>query len=293
MDIDSVAAIDIHVHVEQDGRGRLALDDELMSASASYFRGDHPRTPTVRDIAAYYRQRNMVAVIFTVDATRGLKHPPLDSAEIAAEARAHPDTLIPFGSVDPTMGTAALQRARTLVEEFGVKGFKFHPSLQRFEPNSLAYYPLWEYLEQVGSVALFHTGQTGIGAGLPGGRGIPLRFSNPMLLDDIAADFPQLQVVMAHPAVPWLDEQISIATHKANAWIDLSGWSPKYFPDTLLAQINGPLRRKVLFGSDFPVITPDRWMDAASKLPIKSEVWPLLLKENAMRLLGLGVHRAA
>lgn len=134
---------------------------------------------------------------------------------------------------------------------------------------------------------LFHTGQTGIGAGLPGGRGIKLRYSDPLLLDDVAADHPELQIVMAHPAVPWVDTQISIATHKANVHIDLSGWSPKYFPPQLVKQLNGPLRHKVLFGSDFPVITPDRWFADLVGLELKDEVRPLLVKENAARLLGL------
>lgn len=292
IDVDALAAIDVHVHVEQDTRGRLSLDGELMDASALYFRGNQPRTPTVQDIAHYYKDRNMLAVVFTVDASRGLKHQPLSSTEIAIEARKFPGTIIPFGSVDPLSGSNALESARVLVEDFGVRGFKFHPSLQRFEPNSLAHYPLWEFLEESGSIALFHTGQTGIGAGLPGGRGIRLGYSQPMLLDEVAADFPSLQIVMAHPAVPWLDEQISIATHKANVWIDLSGWSPKYFPETLIRQINGPLRRKVLFGSDFPVITPDRWLEDAKYLNIKPDVWPLLVKENAVRLLNLREGRA-
>jgi predicted TIM-barrel fold metal-dependent hydrolase len=168
-----------------------------------------------------------------------------------------------------------------------VRGFKFHPSLQAFEPNDVQYYPLYEALQELQVPALFHTGQTGIGAGLPGGRGIKLRYSAPMLLDDVAADFPQLTIVMAHPSVPWQDEAISIATHKANVYIDLSGWSPKYFPVPLVRAANGLLKRKVLFGSDFPVITPDRWLADFAKLEIKDDVRPLVLKDNAARVLGL------
>src|ERR687889_198772 len=179
-------------------------------------------------------------------------HPSL-SAELA-------DILIPFASVDPWRGRAAARAARRLVEEHGVRGFKFHPSLQGFAPNDPAHYPLYAAIEELGVPALFHTGQTGIGAGLPGGRGIKLRYSAPMLLDDVAADFPELTIILAHPSVPWQDEAISIATHKANVYIDLSGWSPKYFPPQLIRAANGLLKRKVLFGSDYPVITPDRWL---------------------------------
>jgi predicted TIM-barrel fold metal-dependent hydrolase len=108
-----------------------------------------------------------------------------------------------------------------------------------------------------------------------------------MLLDDVAADFPQLTVVMAHPSAPWQDEAISIATHKANVYIDLAGWSPKYFPPQLVKAANTMLRRKVLFGSDFPGITPDRWLADFDTLEIKDEAKPLILKDNAVRMLGL------
>ncbi|MEA5367289.1 4-hydroxyphenyl-beta-ketoacyl-CoA hydrolase [Amycolatopsis sp., V23-08] len=287
MDLSALTAIDVHTHVEQDGHGCFALDQELLDASAKYFRADQDRTPTVTAIAEHYRARNMAAVVFTVEAPAATGHPALSSEEIADAAAAHPDVLIPFGSVDPHSGKAAVHRARRLVAEHGVRGFKFHPSLQGFEPNDPRFYPLYEAIGELGVPALFHTGQTGIGAGLPGGRGIKLRYSNPMLLDDVAADFPHLTIILAHPSVPWQDEAISVATHKANVYIDLSGWSPKYFPPQLVRAANTLLKRKVLFGSDFPVITPDRWLADFAELDIKDEVRPLILKDNAIRMLGL------
>jgi len=287
MELTALAAIDVHVHVEQDAHGHRSLDDELMDASASYFKSTDDRTPTLAQIAEHYRARRMAAVVFTVDATAATGHPALSSEEIADEASEHADVLIPFGSVDPHAGQAAIIRARRLVTEHGVRGFKFHPSLQAFQPNDIRYYPLYEAITELGLPALFHTGQTGIGAGLPGGRGIKLRYSDPMLLDDVAADFPELTMVLAHPSVPWQDAAISIATHKANVYIDLSGWSPKYFPPQLVRAANSILKHKVLFGSDFPLITPDRWMTDFAKLDIKDDVRPLILKDNAVRMLGL------
>jgi predicted TIM-barrel fold metal-dependent hydrolase len=287
MDVTALDAIDMHVHVEQDGHGCFSLDQELMDASAKYFRADQDRTPTVGAIAEHYRARNTAAVIFTVDAPSGTGHPPLSSEEVADAAAEHPDILIPFGSVDPHGGKASVARIHRLVTEHGVRGFKFHPSLQAFEPNDTSFYPLYEAITELRVPALFHTGQTGIGAGLPGGHGIKLRYSNPMLLDDVAADFPRLTVILAHPSVPWQDEAISMATHKSNVHIDLSGWAPRYFPPQLVKAANSMLKRKVLFGSDFPVITPERWMADFDELEIKDEVRPLILKDNAVRLLGL------
>jgi predicted TIM-barrel fold metal-dependent hydrolase len=288
MRIESLSAIDVHVHIESDGHGHFSLDSELMDASARYFRAGHERTPTLERIAELYRSLDMAAVVFTVDATTATGHPALSSEEIADRAREHADVLIPFGSVDPLRGAAAVTQARSLVRDHGARGFKFHPSMQAFAPNDRAFYPLWAELESLGVPALFHTGQTGIGAGLPGGRGIKLRYSDPMLLDDVAADFPGLTVILAHPSVPWADAQISMATHKANVYIDLSGWSPKYFPPALVRAANWFLRDKVMFGTDYPLLTPERWLRDFAALDLKPDVRPLILKDNAVRLLGLG-----
>jgi predicted TIM-barrel fold metal-dependent hydrolase len=287
IDVDAVSAIDVHVHVERDAHGHLSLDQELMDASAAYFKGSEDRTPTVADLAERYRSAGMAAVVFTVDATTATGHPALSSADIAAACAEHADVLIPFGSVDPHQGDRAIELARRLVLESGVRGFKFHPSLQGFSPDDPQFRPLWATLQELGVPALFHTGQNGIGAGLPGGRGIKLRYSNPILLDDVAADFPRLTVILAHPSVPWQAEAISMATHKANVFIDLSGWRPKYFPPELVRAAGGMLRRKVLFGSDYPLIAPEQWRADFEELGVDPEYLPGILKENAARVLGL------
>ncbi len=286
-DLAGLAAIDVHVHIESDGRGRFSLDDQLMAASAAYFRATSNRAPGLEEIATHYRERNMAAVVFTVDAAVATGHPALSSAEVADAAAAHPDVLIPFGSVDPATGDAAVRQARRLVEQHGVRGFKLHPSLQGFQPNDRAFYPLYEAFSELGVPVVFHSGQTGIGAGLPGGRGIKLRYSHPLLIDDVAADFPELTIVLAHAGMPWHDSAVSIALHKANVFIDLSGWLPRYLPAPLVRSINTVIRQKVLFGTDFPLLTPDRWLADFDALEVKPEVRPLVLKENAIRMLGL------
>src|SRR6202453_1291492 len=287
MRTESLAAVDVHVHIESDGHGHYSLDDELMDASAKYFRADHDRTPSLEQIADLYRSLNMAAVVFTVDASTASGHPASSSEAILDAAAAHADVLIPFGSVDPLRGADAVAQARSLVRDHGARGFKFHPSLQAFAPNDPRFYPLWAEIESLGVPALFHTGQTGIGAGLPGGRGIKLRLSEPVLVEHVAADFPGLTVVLAHPSVPWADAQISMATHKSNVYIDLSGWSPKYFPPALVRAANSYLRDKVLFGTDYPLLTPQRWLRDFEALDLKPDVRPKILKDNAVRMLTL------
>ena len=286
IDLAAVTAIDVHVHTERSRAGHDPMPPELRAAASRYFRGD-ASLPTVDDVAAYYRERGLAAVVFTVDWESRSGIPPIPNEEIAEGAAANPDVLIPFASVDPARPDA-VRRARRLIDEHGVKGFKFHPTLQAFFPNDRSVYPLYEAIAEAGLPALFHTGHSGIGTGLPGGGGLRLKYSNPLCLDDVAADFPELPIVLAHPSFPWQDEAISICLHKANVWIDLSGWSPKYFPPQLVQYANTQLREKVLFGSDFPLLTPDRWLADFEQAPFRDEVRPLILKENAARLLGLG-----
>ena len=287
IDLDAITAIDVHVHIEVDGHGHASLPPDLAEAAAKYFSTD-AGAPDLDGVAAYYRERKMAAVVFTVDSESNLGHPPLSSAEIADGAARNNDVLIPFGSVDPRKGPAAVEQARRLIEDHGVRGFKFHPTVQGFDPSDPQWFPLYETLQDAGVVALFHAGQTGIGAGMPGGRGFRLALSNPILLDAVAAEFGDLQIIMAHPSVPWQDEALSVATHKHNTWIDLSGWSPKYFPEQLVRAANSYLKRRVLFGSDFPLLTPDRWLRDVEQTGLKPEVMPGILKDNAARLFGLG-----
>jgi predicted TIM-barrel fold metal-dependent hydrolase len=285
IDVDAVVAIDVHTHAEIGSSGEDGLPPEWRAAARAYF--GEEGLPTVADVAAYYRERNMAAVVFTVDAETQTHRPAVRNEEIAEVAAANADVLIPFASVDPGKGARAVAEARRLIADYGVKGFKFHPNVQAFFPNDRSVYPLYEVIAEAGLPALFHTGHSGIGTGLPGGGGIRLKYSNPIHVDDVAVDFPELPIVLAHPSFPWQDEALSIALHKQQVWIDLSGWSPKYFPKQLIRYANTLLKDRVLFGSDFPLITPDRWLADFAEAGFKDEVRPLVLKENAARLLGL------
>jgi uncharacterized protein len=284
VDLEKIVAIDVHTHAEVGRTGEDGLLPEWREAAQKYF--GEGATPTVEEVAAYYRERSMLAVVFTVDAETVTGRPAVRNEEILEVAAENPDVLIPFASVDPNRKNA-VDEVRRLIRDTAVRGFKFHPNVQAFFPNDRTFYPIYEAIEEAGLPALFHTGHSGIGTGLPGGGGIRLKYSNPMCVDDVAVDFPGLTIVLAHPSFPWQDEAISVALHKQQVYIDLSGWSPKYFPPQLVRYANTQLRDRVLFGSDFPLITPDRWLADFAQADFKDEVRPLILKENAARLLGL------
>jgi len=287
VDITKVRALDIHTHAEEPcGCHHDDGYDELQSTMAKYFGAPWEHPPTISETAAHYRAQNIAAVIFPVDAERETGYRRYSNDEVAEQVAENSDVLIQFASIDPWKGKMGVREARRLVREYGVKGFKFHPTMQGFYPNDRMAYPLYEAIEEEGAIALFHTGQTGVGSGMPGGNGMRLKYSNPMYIDDVAVDFPGLRIILAHPSFPWQEEALSVATHKPNVDIDLSGWSPKYFPPILVRYCNTLLKKKVLFGSDWPMISPEKWMGAFEGIDIKDEIRPDILKNNAARLLG-------
>ncbi len=280
MNAADLVAIDVHVHLEAPAEPSAA--DE---AARTYF-GESGAGRDPASLAEYYRSRRIGCVVFTVD-ERLSGRPHLSNDAVADFAAEHADFAIAFASIDPTRGPAAVREARRLVDAGRVRGLKLHPPLQQFMPNDRLAYPLYEVFAEAGLPVLFHTGHSGIGTGMAGGGGVRLKYGNPMPIDDVAVDFPTMPIVLAHPSFPWQDEAISICLHKPTVYIDLSGWSPKYFSPTLIQYANTLLKRKVLFGSDYPLITPDRWMADFEKIAIRDEVRPLILKENAARLFGL------
>jgi predicted TIM-barrel fold metal-dependent hydrolase len=286
IDLKEISAIDVHTHAQVPrNEATDPITTKFLDAASKHFRSDFPR-PDAQEVADYYRERNMAAVIFCVDNEANTGEVPVSNDEVLEIAAANSDVLIPFVSIDPHRGKRAVAEAVRLVDK-GARGFKFHPNLQGFFPNDRMAYELYGAIEAAGVPALFHTGHSGMGSGLQGGGGIRLKYSNPMFVDDVAVDFPNMPIVLAHPSFPWQEEAISVAMHKAQVYIDLSGWSPRLFPPVLLQYANTALQDKLLFGSDYPVITPDRWLRDFERIDIKDEVRPKILKDNAVRLLGL------
>jgi predicted TIM-barrel fold metal-dependent hydrolase len=280
MKLDNLVAIDTHVHIEPDPTGNAAEE-----AARKYF-GNTGVSYGRKELAEYYRSRNIGCVVFSVD-ERLTGRPQVSNDEVAAFAAENSDIVMAFASVDPMRGADAVKEARRLIAAGGIRGFKLHPPIQQFHANDRIAYPFYEVLAEARMPVIFHTGHSGIGTGMPGGGGVRLKYGNPMDIDDVAVDFPDMPIIMAHPSFPWQDEAISVCLHKPQVYIDLSGWSPKYFSPILIQYANTLLKKKMLFGSDYPLITPDRWMADFAAIAIRDEVRPLILKENAARLFSL------
>ncbi len=286
MNTTDLIAIDVHTHAEVSCRQPADEVWQAYEAAASKYFKTGSR-PTIAETVAYYRERRIGLVMFTVDAEFEIGNRRIPNEEVLEAANRNTDLMLAFASIDPHKGKTGVLEARRLVAA-GVRGFKFHPTCQGFYPNDRMAYPLYEVIAEHRLPALFHTGHSGIGAGMRGGGGLRLKYSQPIHLDDVAADFPDMTLIAAHPSWPWTDESLSICLHKPNVYIDLSGWSPKYFPPQLVRYANSLLKERMLFGSDYPLITPDRWIKDFDEAGFKPEVRDLILKQNAIRALGLG-----
>ena len=285
MKTDDLIAIDVHTHAEVSCRQPSdEVWQEYEDAASKYFKAG--KRPTIPETIAYYRERKIGLVMFTVDSEHEIGSRRIPNEEILEAAHANSDMMVAFASIDPHKGRFGAREARRLIAD-GVRGFKFHPTCQGFFPNDRMAYKLYEVIAENKLPAIFHSGHSGIGTGMRGGGGMRLKYSNPIHVDDVAVDFPDMKIIIAHPSWPWQDEALSVCLHKPNVYIDLSGWSPKYFPPQLVQYANSQLKKKILFGSDFPLIPPDRWIKDFKEAAFKPEVHDLILKHNAIEALGL------
>lgn len=278
-------AIDCHVHPAT--QEAIASGGRFREYAARHF-GASMTPVSIDETAERYRKLDMMAVLLAIDAETATGYPRVSNDLVADAQRRHPEVFIGFGSVDPWKGKAALAEADRAVKELGLHGLKFQPVQQAFFANDQRFYPLWGRCQELGVPVLIHMGTTGLGAGMAGGGGLKLKYARPIpYLDDVAGDFPDLKIIGAHPAWPWHDELLAIAVHKANVYMDLSGWSPKYFPPSVVHYANTLLQDKCLFGSDYPLLAPERWLKDFAELELKPEVRQKILFENARKLFGV------
>jgi len=280
----AMRAIDFHVHLPTPEW----LDQTLAGyteAAERYFRSPVSRQ-SLKDVARQYGEWDLVGVLLAWDAETATQRPRLSNEYVAQAVADFPGRFVGFGSVDPLKGAEAV-RGVERIAELGLRGVKFHPSIQKFAPDDERHWPIFAKCQELGLPGLFHTGTSGIGAGMPGGQGIRLDYCRPIRLDTLAAEFPRLQVIAAHFGYPWHEEMLAIALHKTNVHIDISGWAPRYIPESVVSALKGRLQDQFLFGSDYPFIQPPRCLDELEQLGISQQVLEKLLRSNAERLLQI------
>ena len=277
-------AIDFHVHLPTPDW----LDGSMagyVEAAEAYFRSPVQRS-SIPDLAEMYRRLETMAVLLAWDAETATGRPRVPNETVAAACRDHPDVFTGLGSVDPHKGEAAVAEVANIAA-LGLRGVKFHPSLQAFAPDDESHWPVFAACERHGLLALFHTGTSGIGARQPGGQGIALDYARPIRLDAVAAAHPGLTVVAAHFGWPWHMELVAMALHKTNVYIDISGWAPRRIPPELVSELRGRLAGQFVWGSDFPFLAPQRCLAEMDGLGLPDEVLGKVLYQNAARILRL------
>ena len=229
---------------------------------------------------------NAVLVAFDIESVTGA--PPCNNEYVAGMRDRHRDVILQaWAAVDPLKGVAALEETKKAIAELGMLGFHFHPIMGHFSVDERKFYPLWETINSLKVPVMIDVGTTGMGAGTPGGLGAIIRHAHPAAIDQLAADFPDLNIVAAHPGWPWTEEMIAVALHKGNVSWELSGWAPKYFPDALKRDIKGRLKDKIMFGSDYPSIPYERIFKEWNELGYSDELLEQIFHGNAERILGL------
>jgi hypothetical protein len=191
-----------------------------------------------------------------------------------------PGRLLPFASINPYIVNDLGAELQRLIDEFGFKGIKLYPPYQHHYPNDARMYPLYAKAQELGLPVLVHTGSSVF-------KGARIKYADPLLLDDVAIDFPEMTILMAHSGRPfWYQQAFWMARRHANVYLELSGLPGKklmkYFPR--LEEIH----HKVVYGSDWPG-NPDlkRNVAAIQKLPISEQAQQAILHDNAAQILGL------
>ena len=279
-------AIDIHAHPMTkeyfDAFGRFIASNERMFQRTYVAKSEE-------EMANDFRRDDVLAMMIAWDAQSATGEGVITNDFIAGLTKKFPDVFLPgWAVVDPWKGELSLREIERAITELGLIGVKWQPPVQAFFPDDRKFYPFWDLLQSLGAPTLVHMGMTAIGQGDAGGGGIKNKYGRPIPgIDDVAADFPNLTIVAAHPAWPWADELVSVALHKGNVYVYISGWRPRYIPDVLKHDMNRRLQDKIFYGSDYPGWNPGQCCDELEMEGFKPEVIDKMFTKNIMRVLKL------
>ena len=286
-------AIDIHCHPST--KERFASNDIFIPALEAMF-GQKFQAKTEQEMADDFRRDDVLAMMIGMDAQSSTGRGVITNDYVAGLTEKFPDVFLPgWAVVDPWKGALALQELERAIRTLKMIGAKWHPIVQAFYPNDRRFYPFWDLCQALGAPVLIHVGTTALGQGMDGGAGLKLDYGRPLpYIDEIAADFPRLTIVMAHPSWPWTEEAIAVLLHKKNVFLDVSGWKPKYIPQSLKHEMSRRLQDKVIFGSDYPGWSPGQCLDELEMEGLKPNVAEKIFYKNALRVLRLeeSVERA-
>ncbi len=270
--------IDSHSHI----RTREALDGIPKKTVTEYERVFHQKwepitiEETINDMDEASVDK---AVIVAMDAETTFGH-KISNEHIAKLVDKYPDRLIGYVGIDPHKGALAVRELEMAVKDLGLKGLKLLPHLLELNANDRIIYPVYEKAVELNIPVLFH-------AGTQFDVGTKIKHCKPIDIDEVAVDFPELKIVIAHFGWPWTEEAIAVVQRNGNVYFDIAGWAPKYLPEVLIKFMDGLLSSKALFGTDYPLLPRRRVLSEFNALPLKEETKKKVLGENFRQLLRI------
>ncbi len=276
--------IDLHCYPHT--QRRIDFQGPYFRALAEYWNRDW-QAKKEEEVVAEFKEFEIDAVLVALDLTTTVNTPPCDNDYVAGMRDRHDCIIQAWGAVEPAMGQAAIDEAKHAINDLNMIGFHFHPIMQHLRVDDRRWYPFWEEITALKVPVMIDVGMTGMGAGIPGGLGANTRDAHPAAIDSLAADFPELTIIMAHPGYPWIDETTAVALHKGNVFWEMSGWAPKYLPDSLKKDIRSRLKDKVMFGSDYPSIPYKRVFKEWHEIGYSDAMLEKFFHGNAATVLSL------
>lgn len=254
------------------------LNDPMFESLRRWTRGGLPSTelPVSATVAAMDQAGVGKALISAWLAPRRVL---ISNDEVAGFVAQAPDRLIGVGSVDISRPMEAVREVRRCIRELGFKAIRVLPWLCEAPPTDRRFYPVYTACCDLGVPFCTQIGHTG--------PLMPSEVGRPIYLDQVALDFPELVIVGGHIGYPWTDEAIAVATKHENVYIDTSAYTVQRYPAALVEYLRGHGRRKVLFGSNYPMIMPAKCLEGLEALGLDEEAKGLFLGGNAARVYGL------
>jgi predicted TIM-barrel fold metal-dependent hydrolase len=262
----------------------IACQGPYVAELARYWKRDWS-AKSEEQVIKDFTEAGVEACLVALDLETTIGTPPVTNEYVHAMWKRHPERIIQaWGALEPAKKNV-FEETEKAIRQLGLIGFHFHPIMQHFAVDDRRYYPVFELIDALGAAVMIDVGTTGMGAGMPGGHGAVIRHAHPASIDRLAADFPNLKIIMAHPGWPWVDETTAVALHKGNVYWEMSGWAPKYFPGNLKVDMRGRLQDKIMFGSDYPSMPYSRILREWQELGYADAVMEKIMHENAELIL--------
>lgn len=203
----------------------------------------------------------------------------ISNDEVAGFVSQAPDRLVGVGSVDISKPMEAVREIRRCILELEFKAIRVLPWLWEAPPTDRRFYPVYTTCCELGVPFCTQIGHTG--------PLMPSEVGRPIYLDQVALDFPELVIVGGHIGYPWTEEAIAVATKHQNVYIDTSAYTARRYPPVLVDYMRGHGRKKVLFGTNYPMITPSKALEGLDAIRLNDEARALFLAANAQQVFKL------